>query len=70
MVKSDMEIEAVNIAYTLGLEDSCHPHDILTTYLHNKIKDIRNGSYFQMVTESLSLTYSIILKGYQVKYFE
>ncbi|KAJ0578517.1 hypothetical protein HanIR_Chr05g0248801 [Helianthus annuus] len=47
MVKNNLEIEAVDIAYTFGLEDTCNSQNILTTYLHNKIKDIQNDSPFQ-----------------------
>ncbi|KAI3820622.1 hypothetical protein L1987_08170 [Smallanthus sonchifolius] len=47
MVTNNLEIEAVDIAYTFELENMCHPRDILTTYLHKKIKDIKNGSSFQ-----------------------
>ncbi|KAK1407128.1 hypothetical protein QVD17_38739 [Tagetes erecta] len=48
MVKNDLEIEAVDLAYTFGLEDKCHPQNILTTYLHKKLKVIQNGSSVQM----------------------
>ncbi|KAJ0923701.1 hypothetical protein HanPSC8_Chr05g0219141 [Helianthus annuus] len=47
MVKNNLEIEAVDMAYTFGLEDMCNPQNILTTYLNNKIKDIQNDSPFQ-----------------------
>ncbi|KAL9997358.1 hypothetical protein Hdeb2414_s0631g00926891 [Helianthus debilis subsp. tardiflorus] len=47
MVKNNLEIEAVDMAYTFGLEDTCNSQNILTTYLHNKIKDIQNDSPFQ-----------------------
>ncbi|XP_076919297.1 uncharacterized protein LOC143580038 [Bidens hawaiensis] len=46
MVKNNLEIEAVGIVGAFGLEDVCHPRNILT--LHNKIKDIQNASPLQM----------------------
>ncbi|XP_076882638.1 uncharacterized protein LOC143531174 [Bidens hawaiensis] len=55
MVKKNLEIEAADIAYAFGLEDKCHPQNILASFLHNKIKDIQNGSSFQMVNNTLSL---------------
>ncbi|KAJ0750981.1 hypothetical protein HanLR1_Chr05g0188081 [Helianthus annuus] len=63
MVKNNLEIEAVDMAYTFGLEDTCNSRNILTTYLHHKIKDIQNDSSFQKVTitpPSLLLVLSIV----------
>ncbi|MFS8026788.1 hypothetical protein Hanom_Chr16g01490821 [Helianthus anomalus] len=47
MVKNNLEIEAVDTAYAFRLEDTCNSRNILTTYLHHKIKDIQNDSPFQ-----------------------
>ncbi|MFS7940352.1 hypothetical protein Hanom_Chr05g00463451 [Helianthus anomalus] len=47
MLKNNLEVEAVDIAYTFGLEDMCHPKNILTEYLNNKIKDFQNSPPFQ-----------------------
>ncbi|KAI3686324.1 hypothetical protein L1987_79998 [Smallanthus sonchifolius] len=49
MVMNNLEIEAVDIAYTFGLKDTHHPRSILTTYLHKKVKDIQNDSSFEML---------------------
>ncbi|XP_076882629.1 uncharacterized protein LOC143531158 [Bidens hawaiensis] len=48
LVNTNLEIEAVDIAYTFGLEHTCHPGKILTAYLQNKIKDLQNASPLQM----------------------
>ncbi|XP_076882676.1 uncharacterized protein LOC143531215, partial [Bidens hawaiensis] len=53
MVKNNLEIEAVDIANTFGLENVCHPRNILTTDLHNKIKDIQNALPLQMNNENV-----------------
>ncbi|XP_076939747.1 uncharacterized protein LOC143608652 [Bidens hawaiensis] len=52
MVKNNLETEAADIAFTFGLEDVCHPRNILTTNLHNTIKDIQNASPLQMNKEN------------------
>ncbi|KAI7731866.1 hypothetical protein M8C21_032230 [Ambrosia artemisiifolia] len=49
MVKHNLEIEAVDVAYTFGLEDMCHPRNILTTYLHKKVIDFQNSSVSGML---------------------
>ncbi|XP_076882669.1 protein FRIGIDA-like [Bidens hawaiensis] len=49
LVNTNLEIEAVDIAYTFGLEHTCHPGKILTAYLQNKIKDFQNASPLQML---------------------
>ncbi|CAH1428575.1 unnamed protein product [Lactuca virosa] len=48
MVKLNMEIEAADLAYTMGLEDKFHPQTILTTFFHNKIKDKQHTSLDQI----------------------
>ncbi|KAI3688622.1 hypothetical protein L2E82_46329 [Cichorium intybus] len=48
MVKSNMEIEAADLAYTLGLVDKCRPVTILMTFFHNKIKDRQHTSVGQI----------------------
>ncbi|XP_076939745.1 uncharacterized protein LOC143608649 isoform X2 [Bidens hawaiensis] len=49
LVNNGLEIEAVDITYTFGLEHTCHPEKILTAYLQNKIKDFQNASSLQML---------------------
>ncbi|XP_076939748.1 protein FRIGIDA-like [Bidens hawaiensis] len=53
MVKNNLEIEAVDIANTFGLEDVCNRRNILTTNLHNKIIDIQNAPPLQMNNENV-----------------
>ncbi|KAK1407127.1 hypothetical protein QVD17_38738 [Tagetes erecta] len=49
MVKNDLEVDAVDLAYTFGLDGMCDPQNILTTYLHKKLEDIQNGSSIEML---------------------
>nr|XP_043606914.1 uncharacterized protein LOC122578927 [Erigeron canadensis] len=53
MVKNNLEIVAVDMVYTFGLEDKCHPETILMTFLHNKIKDTQSGSSLQVYAATM-----------------
>lgn len=62
MVKLNMEIEAADLAYTLGLEDKFHPQTILITFFHNKIKDKQHTSLDQVLPYILYLScFSILI---------
>lgn len=58
MVKQNMEVDAVHIAYTFGIEDSFNPRKLLTSFLLDSKESLKK----RIEKSQGSLTAVVILK--------